>query len=170
LEQALGGIGRSGPETAQGCSVSAVGWGRMTWTALERWTQSGCEARRHAMATNVSASNIASCLSALGSTSTWRASSFPLARIDPGVVADGPSDRCSWWRYRQIASYRHTVDVASPARLQDRGLARMVFTIQASTVRNRPRGHGAPPLAWLLRSLDQNMPATDRVFLSRHME
>jgi ABC-2 type transport system ATP-binding protein len=32
----------------------------------------------------------------LGSTSAWRASSFPLARIDPGVVADGPSDRCSW--------------------------------------------------------------------------
>jgi len=47
---------------------------------------------------------IASCLSTLGSTSAWRASSFPLARIDPGLVADGPSDRCSWWRYRRIAS------------------------------------------------------------------
>lgn len=32
-------------------------------------------------------------LATLDSTSAWRASSFPLARIDPGVVADGPSDR-----------------------------------------------------------------------------
>lgn len=91
------------------------------------------------MATNVSASKSLLARATLRSTSAWRASSFPLERIDPGVVADGPSDRCSWWRYRRIASYEFNLAATSPMRLQSSRPKGIVFTVRATVIR---RGSG----------------------------
>lgn len=55
-----------------------------------------------------------------GSTVSLESELVSLMRMDPGGVADGPSDRCWWWRYRRIASQASNVDVASPAALQSR--------------------------------------------------
>lgn len=129
---------------------SAGGWDPMTWTALERWTQSWLRGSKARDAYERLRVQIVSCLSTLGSTSAWRASSFPLARINPGVIADGPSDRCSRWRYRRIASYTCTVEATSPARLQERCREGMVFTIRASAIAIAREDTGS--LIWPRRS------------------